>query len=202
MAATLPSPKLMTLGGLGCKIKFETCPLCGTRLKMGIPRFGPGEVVCGNCKTRLGTGLTTWDHEGPTKRAIITAEELLAPSYIGTYSSLAGLTYLLANVVFVLMPLVAIIMIVATGLDAGAVAEGVLLLVVCGLYIRAYPLKHLRREIVASDDYSRKGATPMWYVRSNAREWLRVWWKYLVIPFIVICIIAAALTVVLLGGGV
>ena len=169
---------------------------------MGVPRFGPSEVVCGSCKTKLGTGLTAWDRETPTKRAIISAEELLAPSYIGTYFSIAGLTFLLANVFFVLMPLVGIVIIALSGFDLGAVVEEIFYIVICGLYIRAYPLKHLRREIDVSENYSRTGATPVWYVRSNAREWLRVWWKYLVVPFIIICIALVALTFVLVVGGV
>jgi len=188
--------------GILYKTKFEKCPNCGGRLKQGVPRFGPEKVICGHCKTEINTELRPWLSLSKEQKAWKGFWELFAPSYFGTYSSISGLIVLVMNTALVLMPLIAIsefAMIPLSGesIDAASAGMVVAIFVVGALYIRAYPLKHLIKEVDTSNAYSASSKAPVWFV-GKCRDWLKIA-LYATAAFIVFAIVLA---VILVGSGV
>jgi hypothetical protein len=167
-----------------------------------VPRFGPEKIVCGHCHAEINTGLKPWASLTKEQKVWKGFWELFAPSYFGTYSSIAGLIVLFGNIALVLCPLVAIIefaMIPASGgkPDPSTIGTAVAIFLVGILYVWYYPLKHLRNEIDVSNAYSESNKAPVWFVGAT-RDWLKIA-LYATAGLIVFFIV---LTVILVGGGV
>ncbi len=168
------------------KTTFKTCPQCGGRLKQGVPRFGPETVTCGHCHAEIKTGLKPWASLNTEQKLWKGFWEMIAPSYIGTYWSIAGIAFLVINAVLVLLPLIGLLELGTSG-DFGVESVGLTvgMIIVGGLYAWAFPYKHLSREVAVSD--SKDPKPPMWRV-GQSREWLKIMW-YITLAFVVIMVL-------------
>ncbi|MGA2386980.1 MAG: zinc ribbon domain-containing protein [Candidatus Bathyarchaeia archaeon] len=180
------------------KVVFKKCPQCGGRLKQGMPRIGPEKVVCGHCHAEISTGLKPWSSFTTEQKLWKGFWELIAPSYFGSYFSVAGLIALVVNAVLVLLPLIAILELAlsAGSIDASAIGLAVGMFIVGALYVYYLPLKHLRTEIEISER-SDPNNLAVWHV-GETRDYLQIVWYGTIAAIVFVAIIAVAAA--LLGG--
>ena len=77
------------------RISRMVCPRCGGRLRRGIRRFGPAQVVCGHCGDTINTGLDDWSGYSLVRKVAAILGQIVWPSfYRGTSPAVSMVTFL------------------------------------------------------------------------------------------------------------
>lgn len=140
------------------------CGGCGTPLKRGEPRFGPAEIVCGNCGLVRKTGLTSWMDLSPVEKVFVALGEVVAPSLWQPFGNVLMLNFfllLICGSVFALVLYALQVAVSGVSPAAADVLEGIMVgLFVTGMISR--PVYRLICLIKESNEYSRTGVPPVW----------------------------------------
>jgi hypothetical protein len=141
-----------------------TCERCGTPLKRGKPRFGPAEIVCGNCGIVRKTSLTSWTNLSPVEKVFAALGEVVAPSLWQPFGNVLMLNFFRLLIYASLLALVLYALQAAIS-EASPAAANVLEGIMVGLFaigMISRPVYRLICLIKESNEYSRTSVPPVW----------------------------------------
>lgn len=153
---------------------YMECPHCTEAIILGTGRrFGPGKVICYNCKKEFDTGFTDIYEIPKLQKNIVIMTELFFPSYFSGIDQPGKFFGILLHLFFVIfMPIVMLLVAIPEFIKAESqliLADGAFLLIMMGIF----PLYHifgLWRMVRESKKFHDTGEAPIWRTPRRARK--------------------------------